>query len=125
MGWPTHTTKEANDAWSHRGDEFRLYVIGRPRDLGHFCYCHASPSNLERAYRIVTSKKFEDLTPSFGSNTAVWSGFGQAKMLPAPDPETNVPYTIAKDGFHESLDTILRSGHNQIEVMTQPRPSTS
>jgi kynurenine formamidase len=54
---------------------------------------------LDRAYRIITSRKFVDLTHSFGPETPVWSGFGQAKMAPATDPKTRVPYTIPKDGF--------------------------
>lgn len=56
-------------------------------------------SDLARAYRIIRSKKFVDLTHSFGPNTPVWSGFGQAKFSPASDPKTHEPYTIAKDGF--------------------------
>jgi kynurenine formamidase len=55
--------------------------------------------DLERAYRTIAKKKFVDLTHSFGSDTPVWSGFGQAKMSPAGDPKTKEPYTIAKDGF--------------------------
>jgi kynurenine formamidase len=54
---------------------------------------------LDRAYRIIASKTFVDLTHSFGPETPVWSGFGQAKMTPATDPKTHEPYTIAKDGF--------------------------
>jgi kynurenine formamidase len=55
--------------------------------------------DLDRAYRILAKKKFVDLTHSFGPDTPVWSGFGQAKMSPAGDPKTKEPYTIAKDGF--------------------------
>ncbi len=39
-------------------------------------------SDLARAYRVIASKQFVDLTHSFGPNTPVWSGFGQAKMTP-------------------------------------------
>jgi kynurenine formamidase len=60
-------------------------------------------SNLERAYRVITSKRFVDLTHGFGPNTPVWSGFGQAKMVPAADPKTKEPYTIAKDGFRATF----------------------
>jgi kynurenine formamidase len=56
-------------------------------------------SDLARAYQIIASKKFVDLTHSFGPETPVWSGFGQAKFSPASDPKTHEPYTIAKDGF--------------------------
>ena len=55
-------------------------------------------SDLDRAYRIIASKKFVDLTHSFGPETPVWSGFGQAKFSPAADPKTHEPYTIPKDG---------------------------
>src|SRR3954464_6186642 len=56
-------------------------------------------SDLAQAYRIIQSKKFIDLTHSFGPETPVWSGFGQAKFSAAADPKTREPYTIAKDGF--------------------------
>src|ERR1700722_18386788 len=56
-------------------------------------------SDLARAYRTIESKKFVDLTHSFGPETPVWSGFGQAKFSPAADPKTHEPYSIAKDGF--------------------------
>src|SRR3984885_12589397 len=56
-------------------------------------------SDLARAYRTLASKTFVDLTHSFGPDTPVWSGFGQAKFSPAADPKTHEPYTIRKDGF--------------------------
>jgi kynurenine formamidase len=56
-------------------------------------------SDLERAYRIIAGKQLVDLTHSFGPDTPVWAGFGQAKFSPAVDPKTGEPYTIAKDGF--------------------------
>src|SRR6267378_5400115 len=59
-------------------------------------------SELERAYRIIAGRTFVDLTHSFGPDTPVWSGFGQAKMTPAVDPQTKEPYTIAKDGFRST-----------------------
>jgi kynurenine formamidase len=58
-----------------------------------------SQTDLERAYRTIASKTFVDLTHSFGPDTPVWSGFGQAKFSPAADPKTHEPYTIPKDGF--------------------------
>jgi kynurenine formamidase len=58
-----------------------------------------SQTDLERAYRTIASKTFVDLTHSFGPDTPVWSGFGQAKFSPASDPKTHEPYTIPKDGF--------------------------
>ena len=56
-------------------------------------------SDLARAYKIIESKKFVDLTHSFGPNTPVWSGFGQAIFTRAYDPKTKRPYTIKEDGF--------------------------
>jgi len=56
-------------------------------------------SDLDRVYQVISSKTFVDLTHSFGTETPVWSGFGQARMTPAADPKTHEPYTIAKDGF--------------------------
>jgi len=52
-------------------------------------------SDLARAYRTIASKTFVDLTHSFGPETPVWSGFGQAKFAPAADPKTHEPYTIS------------------------------
>jgi kynurenine formamidase len=63
----------------------------------------ASASDLDRVYRILAGKTFVDLTHSFGPDTPVWSGFGQAKMTPAADPKTHEPYTIPKDGFRATF----------------------
>ena len=60
-------------------------------------------SDLTRAYRIIGAKQYVDLTHSFGPESPVWSGFGQAKMTPAADPKTREPYTIAKDGFRATF----------------------
>jgi kynurenine formamidase len=59
----------------------------------------AASSELSRAYRVLKSKTFVDLTHSFDEHSPVWSGFGQAKMTPAADPKTKKPYTIQDDGF--------------------------
>jgi len=59
-------------------------------------------SDLSRAYQVIASKQYVDLTHSFSPDTPVWSGFGQAKMTPAADPQTGQPYTIAKDGFRST-----------------------
>jgi len=59
--------------------------------------------DLARAYRVIASKKFVDLTHSFGPETPVWSGFGQAKFTPAADPKTLKPYTIKDDGFRTTF----------------------
>jgi kynurenine formamidase len=54
---------------------------------------------LAQAYRIISSKRFVDLTHSFSPLTPVWKGFGPATFSLAADPQTGRPYTIAKDGF--------------------------
>jgi kynurenine formamidase len=63
----------------------------------------SAQGDLDRAYRVIASKKFVDLTQSFDATTPVWSGFGQATMTPAADPQTRAPYTIAKDGFRATF----------------------
>ncbi len=55
--------------------------------------------SLAKAYRIISSKKFVDLTHSFSPLTPVWRGFGPATFSRAADPETGRPYTIAHDHF--------------------------
>jgi kynurenine formamidase len=60
-------------------------------------------SDLDRAYRIIAGKQLVDLTHKFGPDTPVWSGFGQAKMTPAVDPQTGQPYTVPKDGFRSTF----------------------
>jgi hypothetical protein len=46
-------------------------------------------SDLDRAFRILSAKKFVDLTHSFSPDTPVWSGFGQGRMSPTADPKTH------------------------------------
>jgi kynurenine formamidase len=70
-----------------------------------FVFAGAAPravgqdGSLAQAYEIISSKRFVDLTHSFSPLTPVWKGFGQAAFSSAADPQTGVPYTIAKDGF--------------------------
>jgi kynurenine formamidase len=59
-------------------------------------------NDLDVVARILAGKTFVDLTHSFGPDSPVWSGFGQAKMTPALDPQTGQPYTIPKDGFRST-----------------------
>jgi kynurenine formamidase len=76
-----------------------------------FCALLPGPTqaqSLELAYRIISAKRFVDLTHSFGPDTPVWSGFGQAKMKPAADPKTNEPYTIPKDRFRATSYEMVR-----------------
>jgi kynurenine formamidase len=62
----------------------------------------AAANDLDTVARILAGKTFIDLTHSFGPDSPVWSGFGQAKMTPAVDPQTGQPYTIPKDGFRST-----------------------
>jgi kynurenine formamidase len=55
--------------------------------------------SLAEAYRIISSKRFVDLTHSFSPTTPVWKGFGPATFSAAADPRSGRPYTIEKDGF--------------------------
>jgi kynurenine formamidase len=75
--------------------------------VGLLCLTAASASAKEQtlaaAYKIIAGKQFVDLTHSFGTDTPVWSGFGQARMTPAADPVAKRPYTIAQDGFHTTI----------------------
>ncbi|HEV7981619.1 MAG TPA: cyclase family protein [Xanthobacteraceae bacterium] len=77
-------------------------LIGAATGIGVFI-AQAAASDLGRAYRILASKSFVDLTHSFAPDTPVWSGFGQARMTPAADPKTHDPYTIPKDGFRATF----------------------
>ncbi len=63
----------------------------------------STANDLDRVQRILAGKTFVDLTHSFGPDSPVWSGFGQAKMTPAADPKTHEPYTIPKDGFRATF----------------------
>jgi kynurenine formamidase len=74
---------------------------------GTFAVPAHAQSDLARAYRIIAAKKFVDLTHSFGPDTPVWSGFGQAKFSPAADPKTHEPYSIAKDGFRSTFYEVV------------------
>ena len=74
------------------------FVASLPAD----CRCALparAESDLARAYRIIAGKQYVDLTHSFGPDSPVWSGFGQAKLTPAFDPKDKRPYTIEEDGF--------------------------
>ena len=65
-----------------------------------------SPS-LADAYKIIAGKQMVDLSHTFGVNTPVWSGFGQAIISAASDPKTHEPYTIEKHGFRSNLFSIV------------------
>lgn len=64
-------------------------------------------NSLAAAYTIIASKKLVDLTQSFSPTTPVWSGFGQATMTAASDPQTHDPYTIEKSGFRTTYYSMV------------------
>jgi hypothetical protein len=70
-------------------------------------------TSLDEAYHVIASKTFVDLTHTFGPDTPVWSGFGQARMRPASDPKTHKPYTIEKEGFRPGAARRLRGAPNR------------
>ena len=63
--------------------------------------------SLAEALRIIQGKEFVDLTHSFSPTTPVWSGFGQATMSAASDPQTQRPYTIEQDGFRTTFYSLV------------------
>ena len=60
----------------------KTFLLLVPLLLG-FAICSGSGADaqddLARAYRIISSKRFVDLTHAFGPDSPVWSGFGQAR----------------------------------------------
>ncbi|HET9715889.1 MAG TPA: cyclase family protein [Pseudolabrys sp.] len=84
----------------------KTFLLLVPLLLG-FAICSGSGADaqddLARAYRIISSKRFVDLTHAFGPDSPVWSGFGQAKMTAAADPKTRTPYTVKDNGFRTTL----------------------
>lgn len=71
------------------------------------CSSARAADSLDDAYRILHGHRYVDLTHSFGPDTPVWSGFGQAGFAPAADPKTGAPYTLAKDGFRATYYTMV------------------
>lgn len=67
----------------------------------------AQSESLAEAYKIISSKRFVDLTHSFSPLTPVWKGFGPATFSSAADPQTGRPYSIAKDGFHATFYSMV------------------
>jgi kynurenine formamidase len=88
-----------------------MFNVPAPRRRLAFCLAatllasagSATASDLDRAYKMLLSKRFVDLTHAFSPTTPVWSGFGQAKFSPAADPNTKKPYTIKDDGFRTTF----------------------
>ncbi len=67
----------------------------------------AADAKLADALKTIQGKEMVDLTHTFGTNTPVWSGFGQMTMSAASDPKTHRPYTIDKDGFRTTFYSMV------------------
>jgi kynurenine formamidase len=67
----------------------------------------ARGESLADAWRILSGKRFVDLTHAFGPNTPVWSGFGQARFAPVTDATTGRPYTVERDGWRATQYTLV------------------
>src|SRR6202046_338281 len=52
----------------------------------------AATPNLDQIYATLASRRFVDLTHTFGPTTPHWKGFGEEKVTTL--------YTIKTDGFH-------------------------
>jgi kynurenine formamidase len=71
------------------------------------CGWARADESLMETWQRLSKMHFVDLTETFGPNTPVWAGFGQASFKPAADPQTGRSYTIAKDGFRTSQYTLV------------------
>lgn len=67
----------------------------------------AQNGSLAEAYKVISSKRFVDLTHTFSPVTPVWKGFGPATFSRAASPETGQPYTVAKDGFRANFFSMV------------------
>jgi kynurenine formamidase len=63
--------------------------------------------SLARAWRIISNKRFVDLTHTFSPTTPVWPGFGPATFAAVTDPATGRPYTVAHDGWRALQYTMV------------------
>jgi kynurenine formamidase len=63
--------------------------------------------SLDDAWRIIASKRFVDLTHTFGPGTPVWPGFPPATFAAATNPATGLPYTIERDGARATQYTLV------------------
>lgn len=73
--------------------------VAPPPALAQKAQNGAQNNSLAQAYKIISSKRFVDLTHTFSPLTPVWPGFGPATFSSAADPKTGRPYTIPTDGF--------------------------
>lgn len=85
----------------------RRYPFGAVLSLIAVSMSAAQTGSLAEAYRIISSKRFVDLTHSFSPVTPVWKGFGPATFSRAANPETGQAYAIARDGFRADFFSIV------------------
>lgn len=67
----------------------------------------ADGMSLADAYKVISTRKFVDLTHSFSPSTPVWQGFGQASFTAAADPGTYRPYSLKEDGFRTTFYSMV------------------
>jgi kynurenine formamidase len=84
-----------------------LLVLSIVAIVGSAPAARAQRGSLAEAYKIISSKRFVDLTHSFSPLTPVWKGFGQATFSAAANPETGAPYTVAKNGFRADFFSMV------------------
>src|SRR5689334_5815670 len=88
--------------------KFPVAALGLIILAGLLTGCASSTNtDLARAWHIISSRNFVDLTQTFSPMTPVWEGFGQATFSPAADPATGRVYTIEKDGFRAIQYTLV------------------
>jgi kynurenine formamidase len=76
--------------------------------LGVSAAAHAADGmSLADAYKVISTRKFVDLTQSFSPTSPVWQGFGQASFTAASDPKTYRPYTLEQDGFRTTFYSLV------------------
>jgi kynurenine formamidase len=67
----------------------------------------AQETDLWQLYTDVFSKaRYIDLTHTVTPTSPVWKGFGPSDFNPTLNPDTNQPYTYAKDGFEATQYTL-------------------
>lgn len=67
----------------------------------------AEGMSLAEAYKVLSTRKFVDLSQSISPSSPVWQGFGQASFTAAADPKTYQPYTLEKDGFRTTYYSMV------------------
>jgi kynurenine formamidase len=67
----------------------------------------ADGMSLADAYKVISTRKFVDLTHGFSPTTPVWQGFGQASFTTASDPKTYRPYSLEQDGFRTTFYSLV------------------